>query len=308
MIFDAHVHLVGPGWLHERFFDGIGRVFAVGTELDPAAVTKQLREFVIDPTGERLISEMDAASIDRSCVFALDYGLLTGEPATSIEEQNQVVARVVRRFSDRLIGFCSVDPRRPEALDLFRRSVEDWGFSGLKLHPASGWFPHDEAFYPLYEQCSHYGLPLLIHTGGQPGPMKSRCGQPIYIDDVAGLFPELNIIMAHCGYGWWEEALMVGSMKPNCYVDFSGWQGMFLTNPTHFYTVLRRALDVLGPHRVLFGTDGPYLNGACPVDKWVDAFRTPAAAPSCMDFSSEEMTAVLGPNFQRLVDGTTSQT
>ncbi len=101
---------------------------------------------------------------------------------------------------------------------------------------------------------------------------------------------------------------MVGSMKPNCFVDFSGWQGTFLTNPTHFYTVLRRALDTLGPRRVLFGTDGPYLNGACPVEHWVDAFRTPAPPDSHLRFSREEMAAVLGTNFQALVDGAAPQT
>ena len=307
MNIDAHVHLVGKGWLHEDFFVNLIRTFTAsnrdenGDYPDPALVVDGVKDALFDTSGEKLLKEMDGAGVDRSCIFALDYGLLTGDPGVSMEEQNQTIATVAERFPDRFTGFFTIDPRRPQALDLFRRAVENWGLRGLKLHPASGWYPSDERFYPLYEQCMAYGLPMLIHTGGHPAPLKSRFGRPIYVDDVAAEFPDLSIIMAHCGHRWWQEALLVCDMKPNCHVDISGRQPQFVANPGRFYQWLRRIIDTVGPWRVIFATDGPYLNSLCSLTDWVSAFRKPTISPQEVSFKDEEMDIIMGKAIHRLL-------
>ncbi|MCW3489718.1 amidohydrolase family protein [Dethiobacter alkaliphilus] len=307
MNYDAHVHLVGEGWVHENFFLGVARVYAAamgkssGELPDPNLLLAGIKGSLFDTSGDKLVKDMDEAGIDRSNIFTIDYGLLTGEPDVSIEEQNKLIAEAVKRFPDRLSGFFTIDPRRPEALELFCRAVEDWGMRGLKLHPSSGWFPYDEIAYPLYEQCTKYKLPMIIHTGGQPAPMKSRFGRPVYVDDVAADFPDLKIIMAHCGYRWWEEALLVCSYKPNCHVDISGWQLEFVEKTHNFYRMLRRLIDDVGPWRVIFGSDGPYLNGMCSLKDWVGAFRNPDAAPQGITFTKEEIDAVMGRSIARIM-------
>lgn len=307
MIIDAHAHLVGKGWIEPKFFLNLARLIATdygkqsGVYVQPESLIEEIEKALFDISGDRLIKEMDRAEIGKTCVFPVDYGLLTGEPEVAIADQNRLIAQAVQRHRDRLIGFFTIDPRRPAALDLFRRAVEDWHMRGLKLHPSSGWYPYDHAFFPLYRQCSEYKLPLLIHTGGQPGPMQSRFGRPVYIDDIAAAFPDLPIIMAHCGYNWWEEALMVCNMKPNCYVDFSGWQQTFMRDPHKFYTVLRQVLDAIGPWRVLFGSDGPYLNVICPLPDWTAAFRDPENLPAGISFSAEEIEIITGKAFNRLI-------
>lgn len=308
MNIDAHVHLVGEGWIDDQFFLNMARIVAAGAGKitgevpDAAALLAGVKDSLMDPSGEKLVAEMDAAGVDRSCVFVVDYALLTGEPGVSIEEQNRLVAEAVKRFPDRLVGFFSIDPRRPQALDMFRRAVEDWGLKGLKLHPAPGWYAYDKVVYPLYEQCLEYKLPVLVHTGSQPGPMKSRFCRPVYVDDAASDFPELPIIMAHSGYQWWEETLLVCSVKPNCYVDVSGWQREYLEDPLLFYRMLRRMIDALGPWRVFFGTDGPYLNVLCPLGNWVAAFRQPRVPFGEVAFTEEELDIVMGRAFARLLN------
>ncbi len=307
MNIDAHVHLVGEGWVHESFLLNMARVAAAGMGKatgeppDAAVLFEAIKGGLMDTTGEKLVSEMDQAGVDRSCIFPVDYGLLTGEPGVAIAEQNRLIAEAVKRFPDRLTGFCAVDPRRPEALELFRRAVEDWGLLGLKFHPTAGFYPYDAAAYPLYKQCAEYNLPVLIHTGSQPGPMKSRFARPVYVDDVASDFPELSIIMAHCGLHWWEEALLVCSVKPNCYVDISGWQREYLEHPQLFYGMLRRFIDAIGPWRIFFGTDGPYLNVLCPLEQWVQAVREPAAGDA-LSFSEAEIDIIMGRAFARLLN------
>lgn len=304
---DAHVHLVGPGWVHQSFLQTLARLLVAGTRsdtgetADPDALLPSIEQALFDPSGQTLLAAMEAAGIDHACVFTVDYGLLTGEPGVSIDQQNKCIAQVVDQSDGRLTGFFSIDPRRPQATELFAEAVEDWGMRGLKLHPASGWLPHDENVYPLYQLCAQYELPLLIHTGGQPGPMKSRFGRPVYVDDVAADFPELDIIMAHCGYQWWEEALMVCGMKPNCHVDISGWQQLLMADPGRFYRRLRTVVDTVSPWRVLFGSDGPYLNVLCPLTDWVAAFSPAASEQYGVEFAEEEFAILKGRAAARLL-------
>lgn len=308
MIIDGHCHMVDERWHDPSFFIGMARVATApmgklsGEYPDPAELVKNLMPVLSDPTGEKLIAGMDAAGIDKTCVFAHDTGMQAGEPAVSMEEQNRMVAEAAARFPDRLVSFFSIDPRRKGALDLFKKGIEDWGMKGLKLHPTAGFFPHDPACYPFYERCLEYEVPVLFHTGNQPLPMKARFSQPIHVDDVAADFPDLSIIMAHVGHLLWHEALFVAVRKPNIYFDFSDWQMTFNEYPQEFYRMLRRIIDDLGPWRVFFGTDGPYLNVVCPLDRWVGAIMEPDFS-SCPEVSltDEEKRIIMGDAFARLL-------
>ncbi len=307
MIIDAHVHLVGEGWIHDDFFSNLSRLVAAsigkqsGEAPDPAVLTTGIKELLFDTTGDKLVRQMDEAGVDQSCIFPVDYGLLTGEPGVSIETQNKLIADAVKRHPGRLVGFFTIDPRRPRSLELFKEAIEEWGLRGLKLHSSSGWYPYDRIAYPLYEQCLEYGLPMLIHTGSQPAPMQSRFCRPIYIGDVASDYPDLQIIMAHCGMEWWEEALMVCKIKPNCHVDFSSWQREYVEDPLYFYNVLRKFIDTIGPWRVIFGSDNPYLNGILPLKEWVSAFVDPQVPGGNISFSREELEIVTGKSFAKLL-------
>ena len=101
---------------------------------------------------------------------------------------------------------------------------------------------------------------------------------------------------------WWSDALHIAVMKPNICLDISAWQVVFRLYPRDFYFMLRRALDRLGPWRVFFGSDGPWMNLFCPLDRWVRAVAEPDLA-SCpeISFSQEEREIVLGKAFARLM-------
>jgi len=309
MIIDSHCHLIVEGWYPNSVILGICAVMresmgkSTGVYLDTADLAASVMPILVDATGEKLVATMDAAEVESACVFGVDYGLATKEePRVPIEEQNRTVAEVAKRFPGRLIPFFAIDPRRPNGLEMFQRAVEDWKMRGLKLYPPTGFFPHDAACYPYYEKCLEYGIPVLFHSGILPAPLKSRFAQPMHLDDVAADFPDLPIIMAHVGLSAWEEALEVVAVKPNVYLDFSGWQVTCLSNPSEFYRMLRRVLNVVGPWRVFFGSDGPILNPLLPLDRWVEAVQDPDLS-SCPDitFTNEEKEIILGKAFARLM-------
>jgi predicted TIM-barrel fold metal-dependent hydrolase len=309
MIIDNHCHLIAEGWYPNSVILGIAAVMresmgkSTGVYLDAADLAASVMPILVDATGEKLVASMDAAGVDTSCVFGVDYGLATKEDSkVPIEDQNRTIAEVASRSPDRLVAFFTIDPRRPNGLEMFQRAVEDWKMRGLKLYPPTGFFPHDSVCYPYYEKCLEYGIPVLFHTGILPAPLKSRFGQPMHLDDVAADFPDLSIIMAHVGLSAWHEALEVVAVKPNVYLDFSGWQVTCLSNPSEFYRMLRRVLNVVGPWRVFFGSDGPILNPLLPLDRWVEAVKNPDLS-SCSDisFSNEEKEIILGKAFARLM-------
>ncbi len=309
MIIDSHFHLLGEGWVHRDFLVGAARTALApaarltGEMPDAAPMVDALLPALSDTDGEKRVGTMDSAGVDRSVIFAVDYGLATGEPGVPIEEQNRMVAEAARRHPDRLTAFFTVDPRREGGLQMFRRAVEEWGMKGLKLHPTSGFYPYEECCLPFYRACSEYGIPVLFHTGSQPMPLKARFARPMSVDDVAAEFPDLPLIMAHAGHALWEEALLVAGVKTNVYLDISGWQITLNHHPGDFYRMLRRLLDDIGPWRVFFGSDGPYLDVLCPLKDWVDAVRDPHAhgCPEEISFSEEEIEIVLGRAAARLL-------
>ena len=309
MIIDSHVHLLGEGWNHKSFFMGGMRVVGAllgkttGQYLDPELMGDDLLRAAFDTTGEKLIAAMGWAGVDKSCIFAVDYGLATGEPEVSMLEKNRLIAEAAKRFSDRLISYFTIDPRRHEGLDMFQRAVEDWGMRGLKFHPTSGFYPYDLVAYPFYEKCREYGIPVLFHTGGITAPLKTRFAQPINVDDVAADFPDIPIIMAHIGFQKWEEALTIAEMKPNIYFDFSAWQPTYNNHPQDFYHMLRTVVGRVGPWRVFFGSDGPFANMACPLDRWVKALeeaRLNSSPEIC--FTSDEIEIIMGKAYARLLN------
>jgi len=164
---------------------------------------------------------------------------------------------------------------------------------GLKLHPTTRYYPDDPLVYPLYQKALDLQVPVVIHSGNQPAPLAAKYSQPQFVDTVAGDFPDLKIVVAHIGHGWWRETLDLASMKPNMYVDFSGWQGVYQNDPLYVTKVLRSAIDTLGPWRVLFGSDGALLNVIMPLPEWVNIIQN-LNSVGVAKFTDEELAIILG--------------
>ncbi len=88
-----------------------------------------------------LVAQLDAAGIKRAVVLSVAYSFsnpnkqsVPNEYAHVMRENNWTNAQVAK-YSQRLLGFCSVNPLRPYALDEIARCAKDPNLStGLKLH------------------------------------------------------------------------------------------------------------------------------------------------------------------------------
>ncbi|MGC8754757.1 MAG: amidohydrolase family protein [Thermosulfidibacteraceae bacterium] len=159
------------------------------------------------------------------------------------------------KHSERFIPFTDTNPNIVTYLyEDFERFV-DMGVKGLKIHPVHGNFdPRDSRLYPIYYLCMKRNLPVMFHTGSSVFPgAANKFGNPMYIDEIAGDFPELKIIMAHGGRGfWYSEAQFIVRLRKNVYIDISGLPVRRLKD---YFPDIERLKD-----KFLFGTDWPAVS------------------------------------------------
>ena len=91
---------------------------------------------------------------------------------------------------------------------------------------------------------------------GLPSPFDLRLGDPLAVAAMAVHYPEVPVIIPHFGAGLFREALMAASAAPNILLDTSSTNGWIRLMPhLTLRDVFARALDVVGPGRLLFGSD-----------------------------------------------------
>ncbi|MEP4039120.1 amidohydrolase family protein [Pseudophaeobacter sp.] len=202
-------------------------------------------------------------------IFPVDAERETGYRRYSNDE----VLEQVKDNSDVLIPFASIDPWKGKmAVREARRLIEECGVKGFKFHPTmQGFFANDRMAYPFYEVLAEHKCVALFHTGqtgvgsGMRGGngMRLKYSNPMYMDDVAVDFPDMNIILAHPSFPWQEEALAVAQHKPNVYIDLSGW------SPKYFPDILVRYCNSMLKKKVLFGSDWPMITP----ERWLADFE-----------------------------------
>jgi len=292
---------------------------------DPNALFPKQGLRFADPDGTFTIAAMDQSGVDLGIILPIDYDWSWGSAsAITIEEKHRHQAEMVKKYPGRFVAFGGPDPRRPGAADIFERTIRELDFRGLKLIPKAGYYAWDEQVYPLYEKCVEYGVPVFVCTepdGG--GYNRDRFNEPIHLSDVIGDFPDMSVVMLHAGeplYHWFEEALLVASRAANAYIEMSFWiRPHFVPNMIPNYmdgeeAVIRlvaRARDVLGAHRILWGSDGHVgprsrPNGRDTSSDWkgpVDWIKSlPEIAPRYgLTFSRSDVDQILGDNAARLV-------
>jgi predicted TIM-barrel fold metal-dependent hydrolase len=110
--------------------------------------------------------------------------------------------------------------------------------------------------YPVYAKAQELAIPIIFHIGSSifKGTRMKYCA-PIYLDDVAVDFPELKIVMAHSGRGfWYDECFFLSRLHKNIYMDITGLPPRNLLN---YFPELDKNRG-----KVIFGSDWP----AMPVD------------------------------------------
>ena len=116
-------------------------------------------------------------------------------------------------------------------------------------------------------------LPVIVHCGTRPlaGSVNSYA-DPVVLDEVMRDFPDLVIVLAHGGRGWWyDQAAFLALMKPNVWLEVSGLPPQRVAD--YYGSSLPRLAD-----KMIFGTAGlaSRASSATP-GPWRRRCLTPAA-------------------------------
>jgi predicted TIM-barrel fold metal-dependent hydrolase len=149
----------------------------------------------------------------------------------------------------------------------------------VRVSPLVEQYPlNDRLYYPVYATAAELGLPVSINVGVPGPPVRSKCQDPVLLEDVLIDFPDLVVVGAHMGHPY--EALLIQYMLK--------WPNLYLSNSAYLATYMDPALvrfmdSRRGQGRVLFASDWPWL----PMDRALDAARK-------LPLSEESMQLFLG--------------
>ena len=253
------------------------------------------REVLLD-LGEGRLADMDKHGITMQVLSNLTTQLLPADVAARlVRSANDNLAAAVRRHPDRFAAFAALPTAVPDAAAAeLERCVSELGFVGtMIMGRTGGQFLSAERFDPILRTAARRGVPIYLHPA-LPTRVTSADNYEAGLDPIvaarfaaaawgwhsetgvhflhlvlSGVFdryPDLQVILGHWGemVPWFLDRLdetlprrathlerTIGDyVRQNSYYTPSG---MF-TEP-HF----RFCLDVLGPERMIYSVDYPFM-------------------------------------------------
>ena len=218
----------------------------------------------VDEQIETLVERAQAAGVVHMCLLGSRFG-----------DYNQRATRAIEKYPELFVGLYGIDldAEGPEQV----HEAAARGFRGLKIIlPVKRY--DDPSYFPIYDVAEEHGFTCLFHTGVIGGGadyrtqdpfdpelvervrqweqrsrrrgMSSAHMEPIYLDTIAMSFPELKIIGAHLGIGYYDLAAHVARWRRNVFFDISGGEMV------RRHVVERRLIPAeIGHYKLLYGSD-----------------------------------------------------
>jgi predicted TIM-barrel fold metal-dependent hydrolase len=151
------------------------------------------------------------------------------------------------------------------------------------------------------------GRVVFVHCGvlsigvrkrlGLSSPFDMRFGNPLDLQ-MAGLrYPALPIVVPHFGAGFFREALMTADLCQNLHFDTSSSNGWIKFHPgLTLDIVFKQALEVVGPERLIFGTDSSFF----PRGWQKSVYDAQRAVLERLNVDEESQRKIFGGNFDRI--------
>ncbi len=292
-IADAHVH-----FFSHRFY----QTLAAQKKLPDASALGPLLQWDVPEENSIQLANIWLSEINR-------YGVSKAALIASVPEDEESVEAAIAAYPTRFAGYFMLDPLRPGAAERVKAVFERGHLQGLALFPAMhGYSITDPRIVPVLEAAADQRAIVFVHCGalsvgirkklGLSSPFDIRYSNPIDLHPVALHFPQIRFVVPHFGAGYLRETLMLADLAPNVYLDSSSSNRWMLYDPSglDIRTVFRRALDVVGPQRILFGTDSSFF----PRGWQAEIFKQQTTALYELGLEAPEAKLILHDNFLHL--------
>jgi predicted TIM-barrel fold metal-dependent hydrolase len=290
MLCDAHIHFFSPS-----FFAGLGAdqnaISALGWDYPES----------VEAVASRWVQELDSHRVDKAAMIA------------SLPGDADPVAKAVALNPARFVGFFMLDPTREDAIAYCERALDE-GHRAICLFPAMHRYAlHDERVARVFELAAGRRggtvdqVAVFVHCGvlsvgirkklNLPSPFDMRFGNPLDLHALALRHPRVPIIIPHFGAGLLREALMLADCCANVHLDTSSSNAWIKYTPgLTLEQVFKTALDVVGPERLVFGTDSSFF----PRGWHRTIYEQQRTALSAIGVADQVQRKIFGENFARL--------
>jgi len=289
LVVDAHVH-----FFSHRFFEILASQ-KPGLTID---AMRQKLDWQFPPPEPAELANIWARDLDR-------HGVHRAALIASVPGDAASVAAATHAHPDRFAAFAMVNPKTPA-----------WNpdtLTGIQvacLFPAMhGYSMHDDVVNPVFEWAAQGKRAAFVHCGalrvgvreklGMQSTFDLRYSNPTDLHGIALRFPDVPIIVPHFGAGFFREALMLADLAPNVFLDTSSTNSWmrYQESQLDLRQVFRRALDVVGPKRLLFGSDSSFF----PRGWHYQIFEDQATALYELGVSAADARAIFGENLLRIL-------
>jgi predicted TIM-barrel fold metal-dependent hydrolase len=247
MIIDSHVHLLPRRVQKDRTpFLHSDAAFGSLYSSEKAKIASE----------DEILEYLDRSGIDTAIVFGFSW-----ENPDLAQENNDDIWSFYQRHPAQIIPFAILPcGKREPALKEAVRTLEG-GFRGLGelAMYRGGWTSAEfEALRPSLQLAQMRQVPVLIHVNEPVGhhyPGKI----PVDFQGLLGIVsehPQVDFILAHFGGGLFFYALMpeVARILARTYLDTAASPYLYDSR------VFEVALTIVGPEKILFGSDYPLLS------------------------------------------------
>jgi len=200
--------------------------------------------------------------------------------------EKDYVSEVVKSYPEKFIGFgnfaCSSAEKDIE-------SCVALGLRGVKFHPRMQKTSlKDLVQSGALEILEKLNLPLMICGWLQSKHLPIEELNPLHIDRIAKLYPNLKLILSHLGCHKYWDAFFVARSNQNVYLDCSYYLEFFKGTSliSDFYNSLH-----LIDQKILFGSDFPEVE----IKTYLDDFL------SRVDHEKVNVAGILSENIKRVV-------
>ncbi len=257
MLNDAHCH-----FFSSQFFRTLGH--KLPDIHGDAAVELPSRLGWAAPGSDNDLADQWTATLDQ-------HGVTRAVLIASVPGDEASVSAAVERHPGRFVGAFMFKPSAPDADVAIERAFQNPRLRIACLFPAMHKCAVDDPQTDaVFAAAQRYGGAVFVHCGvlsigirkklGLPSPFDLRFGDPLAVAAMAVHYPEVPVIIPHFGAGFFREALMAAAAAPNILLDTSSSNSWIKLHPNlTLRDVFARALDVVGPSRLLFGTDSSFF-------------------------------------------------
>lgn len=239
-----------------------------------------------------LIAQLDAAGIQRGVVLSVAYTYgderkAVDDPALRTREENDWTSAQVSLYPRRLVGFCSVNPLREEALAEIERCLALPNMRGLKLHIGNSGVnvrepAHVARLREVFALANRLHAPIVVHARPRSS-MNIPYGAEdatIFLEQVLPAAPDVVVQLAHMagagpGYPASAHAAMqvyaaaIAADDPrtrNLYFDVT--TALAPNSTPESAELMASRIRAIGAERFLFGTDLPGGGNPEPAVAW----------------------------------------